>query len=245
MCVDEDFPENNPGNNYRRRTDERGNYGSPRQQQQSRGGGGYDRASSGQQQSLQSSQTKFKESIWKLGSSHDDQESYDPLEEIPKLAQEVEHWYFKDPSTVYLSFRAAVSELPHKLHHYASLLAHLSIKPVKKPISLASRISTTSTSTSTGLPPKPVTSIEESNEDEATTEQEEQEFVNVGKEIVEDLIKSFQSFLDERKWKSVRYSVILFSQLTCLPVQSPLIASTSLFTLLSSFLSVLDEPGLR
>ncbi|GAA5965784.1 hypothetical protein JCM3765_007346 [Sporobolomyces pararoseus] len=228
---DEDFPENHPGNNYRRRTDERGNYGSPRQQQQqSRGGGD-------QQQSFQSSQTKFKESIWKLGSSSQG-EDYEPLTEIPLLAQQVEAWYFKDKPTVLLSFRAAISELPHKLHHYASLLAHLSLNPVNRPISLASRI----TPSAPGLPPKPISSIEGEQPEE---EVEMMNKVNVGKEIVEDLMKAFQSFLDERKWKSVRYSVNLFSQLTMLPKESPLIASTSLLTLLSSFLSVLDEPGLR
>lgn len=44
---------------------------------------------------------------------------------------------------------------------------------------------------------------EEAKEEEA----EPVEKVNVGREIVKDLMKAFQAFLDERKWKSVRYCV--------------------------------------
>ena len=243
-------------------------------------------------------------------------QEYDPIVEIPQLAQEIESWFFKEKPLVFLAFRAAyvslpsslfsliplpthillsihsVSELPHKLHHYASLLAHLSLKSVTPPVSLASRISSVPTPSSyppsspaapglpakpidsNGLPPKPVSSEEAEQEGgekkQGEVEEEEKEVVrvNVGKEIVEDLMKAFQAFLDERKWRSVRYcvktpfsllpsslsphadpvlnmQVILFAQLTSLPLSSPLIASTSLLTLLSSFLSVLDEPGLR
>ncbi|GAA5927562.1 Sto1p [Sporobolomyces koalae] len=239
--TDEDYPESPGGGNYRRRTDERGNYGSP-SQRQSRGQ--YDNRA----QNAISGINKFKDAVWKVGNHSD----YDPVEDLPRLAQEVESWYFKDKSVVFLAFRAAVSELPHKLHHYASLLAYLSLKAVAPPTSLASRLSGPSSyPAAPGLPTRPV----ESGEGDAATTGEENENqsegaeevvkINVGKEIVEDLMKAFQAFLDERKWKSVRYCVTLFTQLTSLPVSSPLVASTSLLTLLSSFLSVLDEPGLR
>jgi len=65
------------------------------------------------------------------------------------------------------------------------------------------------------LPPKPEFSEGVSSENEEKKEgqgEEEKEIVrvNVGKEIVEDLMKAFQAFLDERKWRSVRYCVRLF-----------------------------------
>lgn len=330
--IDEDYPETNMGGgggNYRRRTDERGNYGSPQQSRQPRPTGNYERGM-GQQQSMVAGQTKFKESLWKLGSHpvcHRQPSSlsqsacrmltceavpiqdYDPLYEIPQLAEEVESWFFKEKPVVFLAFRAAyvsvssaqsvssrsvltvsialysVSELPHKLHHYASLLAHLSLKAITPPVSLAARLSNSSAPPSysapsaPGLPSKPVSAIDgeqsenhgENNdevkrEDTGNDEEREEAKVNVGKEIVEDLMKAFQAFLDERKWKSVRYcvspfparlldvnlltfrdlpQVTLFAQLTSIPLSAPLVAPTSLMTLLSSFLSVLDEPGLR
>ncbi|CEQ40467.1 SPOSA6832_02087, partial [Sporobolomyces salmonicolor] len=242
-------------------------------------------------------QNRFKDSIWKLGNNpvrraplspsageakqpdHLAEQNYDPAIDLLALAENVQEWYFRDKSTVFLTFRAAVSELPHKLPHYAALLAHLSLKSVEPPVTLASRIagpasyngpvSRPAFPLAPGLPPRPVdaaesslpakpateedaTMAEEKNEDETKereedkkTEEKQPEKINVGKEIVEDLMKAFQAFLDERKWRSVRYCVILFAQLTLLPPSSPLIASTSLTTLLTSFVSVLDEPGLR
>lgn len=34
--------------------------------------------------------------------------------------------------------------------------------------------------------------------------------INVGREIVQDLIKAFQVYLDERKWRNARYIVRSF-----------------------------------
>ncbi|GAA5864299.1 hypothetical protein JCM1840_006735 [Sporobolomyces johnsonii] len=261
------------GNNARRRHNERGDFGSPGQgNRRGMGGGQFDRATG---QSLTGMQNRFKDNIWKLGNNP----NYDPAIDLPALAENVQEWYFRDKSTVFLTFRAAVSELPHKLPHYAALLAHLSLKSVEPPVTLASRItgpasyngpaSRPAFPLAPGLPPRPVdpvesslpakpvteedaTMAEEKKEDESKegeedkkAEEKQPEKVNVGKEIVEDLMKAFQAFLDERKWRSVRYCVTLFAQLTLLPPSAPLIASTSLTTLLTSFVSVLDEPGLR
>lgn len=54
----------------------------------------------------------------------------------------------------------------------------------------------------------------------------------------------------QRSWGNpltrLAYSqVLLFAHLSSLPSASPLIAASSLTTLLSSFVAVLDEPGLR
>ncbi|GAA6063502.1 hypothetical protein JCM10212_004764 [Sporobolomyces blumeae] len=254
--------------NFRRRHNERGDYGSspgqgPRRSYGGPGGGygspgNYERGM-GHQQSSVAMQNKFKDSVWKLGNEPD----YHPSEDLPRIAEGVETWFFRDRALVFLTFRAAVSELPHKLHHYAALLAHLSLKSVSPPVSLASRISgpasyegrsQSSTPLVPGLPSKPVETDpdappaepeEKMATEDGADDKPEAEKVNVGKAIVEDLMKAFQAFLDERKWRSVRYCVTLFAQLTALPTHAPLVAVSSLMTLLTSFLSVLDEPGLR
>ncbi|BGP23709.1 Nuclear cap-binding protein subunit 1 [Rhodotorula toruloides] len=247
------------GQNYRRRQNERGDYqSSPRRGGYGGGGGGmamgYDRLPS-----LETQKNRFKEDVWKLG----DNPNYDPAIDIPSTAQSVETWFFRDRSHVFFTFRAAVSEMPHKLPHYAALLAHLSLKAVEPPVSLASRISANPTPASwppppadaaplaSGLPAKPVVDGDDAqmtgeDEKEGNGEQKKEvEKVNVGKEIVQDLMKAFQAFLDERKWKSVRYCVTLFSYMTSMPPASPVVSASSLVNLLASFVSVLDEPGLR
>ncbi|GAA6014699.1 hypothetical protein JCM10207_006907 [Rhodosporidiobolus poonsookiae] len=267
--------------NFRRRQNDRGDYaGSPggggygqQGNRRSMGGGGggggqYDRQGG---QSVASMQTRFKEGLWKLGNNSE----YDPAIDLPQMGHSVIDWYFRDKSVVFQAFRAAVSELPHKLPHYAALLAHLSTKPSSAPVSLAARISAPSTysrpsasasasasdrtapapALAPGLPAKPMSEEEaleaaavegaKNGETAGDAEEEQAEKVNVGKEIVKDLMKAFQAFLDERKWKSVRYSVTLFTLLTSLPPSSPIVSASSLITLLSSFVAVLDEPGLR
>ena len=91
--------------------------------------------------------------------------------------------------------------------------------------------------------------------------------INIGVEIVKDLVKAFQNHLDTRRWRSVRFSVSkaqeqflpvlpvisakldlqlhLFAHLASLP--KPLISTSSLLDLLhQSFVTVLNnEPGLR
>jgi nuclear cap-binding protein subunit 1 len=114
--------------------------------------------------------------------------------------------------------------MPHKLPHYAALLARLSLKAIEPPVTLASRISANPTPASwlptdtpplaPGLPAKPAAADGDDaqmatadSKEENGQEKKEVEKTNVGKEIVQDLMKAFQAFLDERKWKSVRYCV--------------------------------------
>lgn len=104
-------------------------------------------------------------------------------------------------------------------------------------------------------------------DDVKMSEEKKEDKVNVGRHIVADLVKAFQTYLDERKWKAVRFSVsscpqcpwrppssfdlysrrkiFLFALLTRTPEASPLVSLQSLLSLLSSFAAVLDEPGLR
>ncbi|GAA5937525.1 hypothetical protein JCM10213_007267 [Rhodosporidiobolus nylandii] len=293
---DDDYSQQGTPYAQRRRQNERGDFSSPYSQQgygspQGGGRGGramgngpaqYDRQSGA---GLAGMQKRFQEGLWKLGNNP----NYDPAIDIPQMANQVVDWYFRDKGTVFLGFRAAVSELPHKLPHYAALLAHLSLKPASPPQQLAARLSAPTPASYTGraaappaplapglpakpldaaaaaagLPQKPVSEEEaaaapageekpegqaegeEKKDAEEEQKEDEPEKVNVGREIVQDLMKAFQAFLDERKWKSVRYCVVLFAHLTALPPSSPLLSVSSLLTLLTSFVSVLDEPGLR
>lgn len=121
--------------------------------------------------------------------------------------------------------RCRVSEMPHKIPHYAALLARLSTNAIAPPASLASRLGGAPKITpAAGRSPPRVgapseTETKEGGDAEGTAEAAaeveeeskpaapEPEKVNVGHAIVQDLAKAFQAFLDERKWKSVRYLV--------------------------------------
>ncbi|GAA5821849.1 hypothetical protein JCM11251_004742 [Rhodosporidiobolus azoricus] len=245
------------------------------------GGSGFASNMAGNAPSMQGMQKRFQEQLWKLGNTP----NYDPSIDIPDMSKTVADWFFRDKAFTFVTFRAAISEIPHKLPHYAALLAHLSLHPSSPPVSLLNRLSAPGTAAPSspatyerrapaapglpvkpdlGLPQKPVSleeaeaAAEKGQEGEVKTEgevegeggdderkEDEPEKVNVGKEIVMDLTKAFQAFLDERKWKSVRYCVALFATLTSLPPSAPLVSLSSLITLLTSFVSVLDEPGLR
>lgn len=115
--------------------------------------------------------------------------------------------------------------MPHKIPHYAALLARLSTNAIAPPASLASRLGGAPKFTPAAgrSPPRASAPSEAKTETkgadaegtaEAAAEVEESkpaapepEKVNVGHAIVQDLAKAFQAFLDERKWKSVRYLV--------------------------------------
>lgn len=67
----------------------------------------------------------------------------------------------------------------------------------------------------------------------------ETESVSLGLEIVRDLVKSFQSHLDSRHWRSTRLTLSFFAHLASLP--SPLVSPTSLVALLGSFAAAWEE----
>ncbi|ORY91755.1 MIF4G like-domain-containing protein [Leucosporidium creatinivorum] len=227
---------------YRRRANDRGDFSSP--------GRGHN-----QSMSLAGSQARFKESVWKLGSQRD----YDPATDLPNLAESIQSQFFRDKNLVLSTFRVAITELPHKLPHFAALIAHLSLTAVGAPApTLESRIAPAPRldlptrplpARPAGLPSKPVDTeeipAEQDVEMKADDSINKDEKINVGKMLVADLIKAFQVYLDERKWRNVRYCVLLFAHLTQIPTPTPLVSPSSLITLLSSFTSVLDEPGLR
>ncbi|KAL8276473.1 hypothetical protein RQP46_011123 [Phenoliferia psychrophenolica] len=238
--------------NYRRRNNERGDYSSPRRDIRgmggnSGGGGGY-----GAQVPQSTLLQKFKDALWQIGNT----DEYDPVLEIPILATTVELQFHRDSSLVFEAFRVAVSEIPHKLPVYAALIAFLSLAPSVATPSLASRLDTKPAPVVPGLPSKPAEAGgadgEEAKPAAAATEDvemkadNEDEAVNIGRLIVEDLTKALQLNLDERKWRSARYLITLFTSLTALPSpEAPLVSSASLVVLLTSFTAVLNEPALR
>ena len=107
---------------------------------------------------------------------------------------------------------ASITEIPHKLSHYAALIAYLSLAPSVPAPSLASRLEA---KVVPGLPPKPTeagegdSTLEEAKpvEEDVEMKEDEDRAVNIGRAIVQDLTKALQENLDERKWRSARYLV--------------------------------------
>ncbi|KAM0788666.1 hypothetical protein ACM66B_002765 [Microbotryomycetes sp. NB124-2] len=228
----DDDPMDGPA--YRRRANERGDFNSP----------GRPRGGNSREAHLQA----FKDSVWKVGADQD----YDPATFLPSLASTVRSQYKRDPSVVFSTMRAAVVELPHKLPHLVALVALLATETTSSASSLLSRVD---------MPIKalPIRAAAQAGAESAsdgdkategdaemTSETEKaQQAPNVGREIVLDLASAFQTYLDERKWRSVRFSTLFFAHLTSAPKAAPLVTLSSLLSLLSSFVAVLDEPGLR
>lgn len=162
-----------------------------------------------------------------------------------------------------------ITELPHKLPHYAALVAYTARIPQASSTSSSTRLETAPSAA--GLPSKPV---EATNEGEAEGEQdvemqtevekpvEAEVIVNIAHEIVRDLMSALQTYLNERKWRNARYivrfydhiihrfelikynpQVLTLSHLAAL--LNPIIASSAVITLLTTFAEVFDEPGLR
>lgn len=206
-------------------------------------------------------------------------QDFNPRADLPRLALSVSSQFQSNPSLVFSTFRIAITELPHKLTHYASVITLLSVPvpnvplnsnaPAKPPPTLAPGLPARPTDEADATPvPSELANGDTQGDSEMV---EEGGMVNVGREILDDLCKAFQGFLDERKWRSVRYcvrqiprlpplrpmpkplkhvtdhavlvQVLLFATLSTL--DRPLVSPSSLTTLLASFLAVLDEPGLR
>ncbi|KAF8511162.1 MIF4G like-domain-containing protein [Gautieria morchelliformis] len=65
------------------------------------------------------------------------------------------------------------------------------------------------------------------------------ESTSMGRLILEDFWKGFQTFLDKQAWRELRLCIHFFAHLTV----AKAISSASMLTLLQSFAAVLDEPG--
>ncbi|KAH9814154.1 MIF4G like-domain-containing protein [Melampsora americana] len=72
---------------------------------------------------------QFLNTVWRLG----DSDRFDFRREIPETVHLIEQHFRHWPADVLTAFRIATVELPHKLPHYALLIALLSTPPVTKP----------------------------------------------------------------------------------------------------------------
>ncbi|KAF8583944.1 hypothetical protein K439DRAFT_1411525 [Ramaria rubella] len=81
--------------------------------------------------------------------------------------------------------------------------------------------------------------LHQPSESSATEDDTLSELTPIGKLILEDYWRGFQSFLDKQAWRELRLCIHFFSHLTVANV----ISTDSMLTLLQSFVAVLDEPG--
>ncbi|KAI0318093.1 MIF4G like-domain-containing protein [Amylostereum chailletii] len=73
----------------------------------------------------------------------------------------------------------------------------------------------------------------------AKPEGETSQSISLGRQILEDLWKGFQAYVDKLAWRETRFCIHFFAHLTVAKVVSP----QSMLTLLQSFTAVLDEFG--
>ncbi|KDR74497.1 hypothetical protein GALMADRAFT_250474 [Galerina marginata CBS 339.88] len=135
---------------------------------------------------------KLKTAIIKLG-------EVDPVEELPRLEQQIRDHVPRNIPILSEAFRIGVTEQPYKIPFYAALLRLL-----HNPSEL-------------GIP------------DEAP----------LGRLILEDFWKGFQSYVDKVAWRETRLCIHFFAHLTV----AKLVSTDSMFSLLRSFTAVLDEFG--
>ncbi|KAF9480787.1 cap binding protein 80-PB [Pholiota conissans] len=135
---------------------------------------------------------KLKTAIIKLG-------EVDPVEEIPRLEQQIRDHVPRNIPIVSEAFRIGVTEQPYKIPFYAALLRLL-----HNPTELS-------------LPDE----------------------MPLGRLVLEDFWKGFQSYLDKLAWRDTRLCIHFFAHLTV----AKLISVDSMFALLRSFIAVLDEFG--
>ncbi|KAI0676720.1 cap binding protein 80-PB [Trametes maxima] len=124
----------------------------------------------------------------------------DPVQEIPRLANQIFDHTPANVPTVTEGFRIGVTEQPYKISFYAALLRLLHDRPVAD-----------------AAPGSP----------------------SLGRQVLEDFWKGFQTFLDKQAWRETRLCVHFFAHLTAAGV----ISVQSMYELLKSFTAVLDEFG--
>ncbi|KZV85661.1 hypothetical protein EXIGLDRAFT_725587 [Exidia glandulosa HHB12029] len=112
-------------------------------------------------------------------------------------------------SAIAEGFRIAVSQLPFKAPYYAALLARL-------------------------YAPRPKPETAEQNGDAPPEDPP-----RLGRLVLEDYWKGFQTWLDKLSWPELRLSIHFFAHAAKLN----LISASSLLALLQSFAAVLEEPG--
>ncbi|KAG8935874.1 hypothetical protein FRC02_005873 [Tulasnella sp. 418] len=140
----------------------------------------------------------------------------DPSSELPRFSNYLREHLPAHSATIAEGFRLGVTEQPYKIPFYAGVLSHLHNEALNSSID------------------------PEASGDNALATGVNESDLHVGvKAVIEDIIKGFQGYLDKLAWRELKLCACFFAHL----VQTHTISPTSLVSLLQSFASVLDEPG--
>ncbi|ODN84817.1 hypothetical protein L202_00685 [Cryptococcus amylolentus CBS 6039] len=143
-----------------------------------------------------------------------DDEDFDPIEDPARLSKVLKRGWQEGTVGVLEGFRVSVTQQPHKHGCYVGLLSALA-RPSE--------------------PTHAATTEENKSIDEDKTSAEPA----YGKEILDDLNRAFRGWVEAREWQNVRLCLQFFSLL--LPAQ--LVTPSSLLSVYSTLLNVIDEVG--
>ncbi|OCF55167.1 nuclear cap-binding protein subunit 1 [Kwoniella mangroviensis CBS 10435] len=203
-----------------------GGYGSPgrgggrgRGRDDRRGGRGGGRGGGGSRDSRppipENSNARMRKMVLKLG----DDDEYHPVDDPHRLSRVLKRAWREGSAGVCEGFRISVTQQPHK-HSYLVVLL----------LSLSRRNS-------------PTTEINEGDEaqvgDKRKAHDINDEDVEYGREVLEDLSRALRGWVEGREWQNVRLGLQFFSLL----VPAGLVTSSSLLGVYRSLLAVLEEVG--
>ena len=125
----------------------------------------------------------------------------------------------------------SIAECPHKLPYFATVLSLLANEaftppaariPAKPLVTITNPASTTGASNGNGNGNAAEDDEEMKAASSVPNTPAPAQSVNIGLEIVKDLVKVFQNHLDARRWRSVRFcvSVLVFQSLSLYPGQN-------------------------
>ncbi|WRT66889.1 uncharacterized protein IL334_003852 [Kwoniella shivajii] len=161
----------------------------------------------------ENSNSRLKKMVIKLG----DDEQYDPIDDPHRLARALKRTWREGSSGVCEGFRISVTQQPQKHSYLVILLLSLSrrnISGVKTEEGVEAQL----------------------GEKRKADDEEDIEF---GREIIEDLSRALRGWVEGREWQNVRLGLQFFSLL----VPAGLITPSSLLGVYKSLLAVLEEVG--
>ncbi|KAH9950166.1 MIF4G like-domain-containing protein [Amylocystis lapponica] len=138
----------------------------------------------------------------------------DPIQELPRLAKEIREQDPLNVPAISEGFRIGVTEQSFKIPYYAALLRLLYDEP----------------DAAADPPPEDGTDKQMQDAWKASS---------LGRQILEDYWRGFQTFLDKLAWREIRLCIHFFAHLTV----AKLVDAHSMFELLKSFTAVLEEFG--
>ncbi|CAO1625948.1 unnamed protein product [Parajaminaea phylloscopi] len=222
----------------------RGRYGGPRRSGgggpggYGGGGGGGMSAEQDRARAEEERARRVRERLFKIGETNQGEEDFYPQSDLFTLKRWVEEEARKSPAhedVILRSFQVMVTEQPHKTPLVAALLAFLIISP-EAPKQTQQSTGGGGAAAIPGLPSKPDSdgAVQERPADRGDADGD-----TLGLRIARDLVKTFRSHLHSRLWRNVRLFLHFFATLIPLGIVSP----SSMRTLLTAFVMVLNEPG--